>query len=915
MLAAVIALSTHSSLFAKAESAVASGKYETLAHWVFSDEGKYASGSLTDNSLKILDQSGRNNDLLLMTQKVAAGQSASNSLSFSDNYLFGSDGCLGTNSRSLKFSPVSNSGAYFVTAQGELDNEEFMEGYTFEIIFSARDSGQWAAILGKRGTPNSAYDIRTDWHNELDGSSQGSFNTGGSNDYTNAKVTGDIQLTINNTNVKTHDPRTVNNNYQSCLWSDSNGVTRDNLHYAVIRNDGNTTVLYIDGLPVLRNDNHNSPQPGIDKLDGLGWAIGANYSYLKGTYFNGKSNWDQTTNNLLTKDEFLALEASGNLGAPQFRGEIQEIRLSKGFMPDSDLLVKNNEGLVPDKVYTDKLGNNNDINFITKSQNYSFAFIPDTQYYVQYKRSEDGGSLIMNSMFEWISGNMSKNNIIGVSHVGDITENNSSPRGDIEWTAASKSFEILDNAHVPYTILPGNHDWRPSFLETFPESRSAGKGYEMATSATPVVDPTNGLTRTGGGYSRFMIVHGGSYDYLVLSTGGPNSGSSNIGGTSGAQGNELNWCQAVLRTYKDLPTIVLEHTSGKTAVDNLINPFPQVFMHVWGHLSGSYAQWTVPGGGNANPGYWNIQIDYQSDVYGGNGWLDLFEFDESAGTITMRTFSPWVEKKLVESAANSNWWKSLPEQDRAIYPFDVKNLTRYFEDSSDLIGYRNTTSSGSGLITGNKPNGRNDGILTLDFETRFAELSKAVVPTLVVAADTKPVRKGDYFNAAVSFSGNVTSNAAAVTYTFDSSKFIYRGFTAAEGVTPLTTDVKDNSVTLTFMVKDYNTESYGAAIFSAKEDAALTNEENAIDVSVNYVQKGNNGYKEIVTAKGQGSVYTSGDDISPGSFTLIDLSNIIDIFGIDSTYPQWQALYRQYDFNNNGVIDIQDICSIARLIE
>ncbi|MDR1158078.1 MAG: hypothetical protein LBK75_07190 [Oscillospiraceae bacterium] len=701
-------------------------KYEALAHWVFSDEEGYTSGSLADSSLKISDRTGRGNDLLLMSQKIAAGQNAGDSLSFGDNVLRGGGGPLGTSPRSLKFSPMSNQGAYFVTASGELDDEEFMEGYTFEIIFSARDSGQWAAMLGKRGTPNSAYDIRTDWHNELDGSSQGSFNTGGSNDYTNAGVTGDLQLTFNNTHVKTHDPRILNNNYQSCFWSDPYGVTRDRLHYAVIRNDGDTTVLYIDGLPVLRSDNHNRPQPGIDKLDGLGWAVGANYGYLKGTYFNG-ANWNQTTSNLLTQEEFLALEAAGSLGAPQFRGEIQEIRLTKGFRPDSFLLIPNNEGLVPDAVYTDQLGHNGDVSFLSKPENYNFVFIPDTQYYVQYKRGADGGSLIMSTMFEWIGAHRAKYNIFGASHVGDVTENNSSPRGDIEWAAASKSFEILDKARVPYTVLPGNHDWRPNFLTTFPESRNKGKGYEFATSSTPIVDPANDTTRVGGGYSSYMIVRGGSYNYLVLATGGPNSGSSNIGSTLGAQGSELNWCLAVLRTYRDLPTILLEHTSGNTVINNLINPFPQVFMHVWGHLSGSYAQWVEPGESSANPGYWNIQIDYQSDVYGGNGWLDMFEFDESAGAITMHTFSPWVEKKLVESAADSDWWRSLPRQDRVIHPFDVKNLTRYFKDASALTGYKNTISGGSGLPTGNKPGGRQDGVLALDFDTRFEGLRKAAL--------------------------------------------------------------------------------------------------------------------------------------------------------------------------------------------
>ncbi|MCL2099200.1 MAG: metallophosphoesterase [Oscillospiraceae bacterium] len=749
ILAVTVAVFMMLPLFSTAALSLSGEGYETVAHWVFSDEPEYSSGSLQDNDLVILDQSENGNYLKLMTQKIAPGQTAANSLSFSDNVLLGSEGPLGTASRSIKFDPNNNLGAYFATAAGELDTEEFLEGYTFEIFFSVGQSNQWAAILGKRGTPNSAYDIRTTWSSELDGSSQGSFNTGGGNEYvggdyntnqsnTANRVKGDLQLTFNNTKTKTHDPRTYhpinnNTNYQACLWSDSQGITRDRLHYAVIRNDGLHTVLYLNGLPVLRSDNHNT-QPGLDMLDGLGWVIGANYSYLNGTALNaGATNWNSTSPNGLTQEQFLAREAAGDFASAQFRGEIQEIRMTKGFRPDSDLLVPNNAGIIPDEVYTSHLGNNDDAEFLAKPENYNFVFIPDTQYYVQYKRGADGGSLILSTMLEWIRDNKDNYNILGASHLGDITENNSSPRGDPEWAAASKSYEILDNANVPYTVLPGNHDWRASFLANFPESRvkgDKGEHYKFATSATRIIDPATGsLTTAAGGHSSYMIVRGGSYDYLILSTGGPNSGSSSIGGTTGAQGNELNWCRAVLRTYSDLPTIVLEHTAANTVRNNLIHPFPQVFMHVWGHISGSYAEWRT---GGDNPGFWAVQIDYQSDVYGGNGWLDVFEFDEAEKTITMRTFSPWVERKLTESTLDSDWWKSLPLQDQKIYPFDIKNLTRYTDDSSALIGYRSPASGGnSGFRTNEKPNSSTPGVLSFDFAARFTTLgAKALKDSL-----------------------------------------------------------------------------------------------------------------------------------------------------------------------------------------
>ena len=54
-------------------------------------------------------------------------------------------------------------------------------------------------------------------------------------------------------------------------------------------------------------------------------------------------------------------------------------------------------------------------------------------------------------------------------------------------------------------------------------------------------------------------------------------------------------------------------------------------------------------------------------------------------------------------------------------------------------------------------------------------------------------------------------------------------------------------------------------------------------------------------------------DVDGNPFTLITLSNLIDVFGINSMYQAW-ATYRFYDFNNNSMIDISDIAYVASRI-
>jgi len=190
---------------------------------------------------------------------------------------------------------------------------------------------------------------------------------------------------------------------------------------------------------------------------------------------------------------------------------------------------------------------------------------------------------------------------------------------------------------------------------------------------------------------------------------------------------------------------------------------------------------------------------------------------------------------------------------------------------------------------------------------------------VVVVADKDMVLKGDYFNINASMSGQVNSNAAIVTYEYNNAKFDYRGYTAADGATLLDTVNEDGKLKITLMVQDYNMESFGTVLFSAKENAELGREENTIKVSVEYVEKDADGGKVIVFADGETSFVTNGgvpgDTTGKGYVDLIDLSNIIDMFGKDSTDPNWNKVYRFYDFNGNGRIDIQDIVTVAQSIK
>jgi len=205
-------------------------------------------------------------------------------------------------------------------------------------------------------------------------------------------------------------------------------------------------------------------------------------------------------------------------------------------------------------------------------------------------------------------------------------------------------------------------------------------------------------------------------------------------------------------------------------------------------------------------------------------------------------------------------------------------------------------------------------------ETIFEWLAKQRISMpLDVTTNAKLVKKGDLFDVAVAFRDRTATNTARVTLKFDSSKFeFWRDLGGIDGVTLLTREQGDGEVKLTLMIPDYNAKELVKIRFKAKEDADLKNESNSITAVVNYVYRDEfSGEKIVLTTSGSTSFVTSGgipgDTDGDGVITLIDLSNIIDMFGLKKGDAGWTTA-QFYDFNGNDEIDIQDIVYVAKLV-
>ena len=195
---------------------------------------------------------------------------------------------------------------------------------------------------------------------------------------------------------------------------------------------------------------------------------------------------------------------------------------------------------------------------------------------------------------------------------------------------------------------------------------------------------------------------------------------------------------------------------------------------------------------------------------------------------------------------------------------------------------------------------------------------------LNVTTTANLVKKGDYFDVTASLPETTTVNAVSFVLNYDPDKFEYCGNLGADpaqdsyidGVTYLTSDVGDGNVKLTLMIPDYKAKDLVSLRFRAKENADIQNADNSITATADLVYKTSEGSKFVFTVSGSTEFTSSGnpgDTDEDGKVTLLDLSNVIDMFGVKSGDALWTKA-RFYDFNKNKVIDIADIVAVAKLI-
>ena len=263
---------------------------------------------------------------------------------------------------------------------------------------------------------------------------------------------------------------------------------------------------------------------------------------------------------------------------------------------------------------------------------FTIVVLPDTQHYAD--SAANAG--IYTSQTQWIVDNVLTENIVFVTHEGDIVHNWDQT---IEWERADASMTLLDSV-VPYGMGPGNHE-QPTTLYNvyFPYTRYEAESWY------------------GGHYSdnndnNYQLFSAGGMDFIIVHL--------EFCPPAGA----ITWADSVFKAHPKRTGMVTTHgyidldakrragdlcPDASYIWDDLVVPNPNVYFVFCGHVNGESRRTDVVNGREVH----QLLADYQRRPNGGDGWLRLLRFVPAENKVYVETYSPWLDR--YETDVNSEF--------------------------------------------------------------------------------------------------------------------------------------------------------------------------------------------------------------------------------------------------------------------
>jgi hypothetical protein len=285
---------------------------------------------------------------------------------------------------------------------------------------------------------------------------------------------------------------------------------------------------------------------------------------------------------------------------------------------------------------------------------FTIAVLPDTQkyswkYHDHYYRQT-----------EWIVSNKDKFNIQFVTHLGDITDNNTPE----EWEVAQRAMSTL-SGKVPYSLITGNHDHGPGGSS---ENRDTLLNEFFPWSSERRQPTLIGAMDEGRMENTYHVFNVGKHKFLVLAL------------EWGPRDQVVEWANTIAAKYPDHHAILTTH-AYMYFDDTRHNWDKYKKLHRWNPRDERFGISKLPGGTNDGQQLWDklvsrhknffltlnghiledglgrltssnqdggdvhqIAVNYQMRTEGGEGYLRLLEFLPDGETVQAKSYSPSTGK-------------------------------------------------------------------------------------------------------------------------------------------------------------------------------------------------------------------------------------------------------------------------------
>lgn len=175
---------------------------------------------------------------------------------------------------------------------------------------------------------------------------------------------------------------------------------------------------------------------------------------------------------------------------------------------------------------------------------YTIAILPDTQDYAD-RNAGAGEQSTFNDIANWLIDNASGKKLGFVTHVGDITQH----AGSSEFVIAKEAMNMLREAGIPFSVLPGNHDIGDGGSSNV---RKTGTYNDAFSTSYMSQDPT-----FGGVYDHEPERYDNNYHLWDAPDG---TGWLILNLEFGPRDDVLRWADDVLTKYGDRKAMVLTHS-------------------------------------------------------------------------------------------------------------------------------------------------------------------------------------------------------------------------------------------------------------------------------------------------------------------------------------------------------------------